>query len=309
MFRSLFLVALCSLTALAAKDADITDRAGQFSAVAAKASLLVKRSYAAVESANYRRQVGALILHYDQNGFHPETITPFLTQEDVALRLNLLEALRKYAVTLGEITGKHYTEEVNDASVTFGKSLLALRDTSLSQSFLKSQKTSVSNDEVRGAAAGMATLGHFFQERHRRKELPQLIASMQDSVDGIVHLLISDLGHAPRSTAETGDGLRGQAYISFQALLRDEILFIDHGGLSPPERREEIAKLPALDLEQKTTDVALAHAQQVLEKLAVTHRALNSASQNGAGFGALLMELSAENDELSTVFDKLGAKK
>ena len=300
-FTKYCLILIC-LTAASAKPAsDLSTHAGEFSTAALHATLSAQRAYGMVESVYYRSRVELMARHYTKDGFEPGSIQPFLSSQDIQLRLSLLRALRAYAASLGDLTGSKDADEVDKEAAAIGTSLVNLQSEPFTQSFAKDVKSSVSADALRAGAAGIGAIGHYLQERRRRKELPGIIARMQDAVDGVVQLIVEDIGNGPGKPFPAGNGLRGQAWISADSLLRDQILFIDGNELPAVEKRHEIEKLAAIDEERRSTDAALAAVQSTLQKLSKAHRALLTSDQHPASFQAVIGELEAEGAHIAVV--------
>jgi hypothetical protein len=300
-FTKYCLIVIC-LTAASAKPAsDLATHAAEFATAALHATLSAQRAYGLVESVYYRSRVELMARHYAKNGFEPGSIQPFLSAQDIQLRLSLLGALRAYAASLGDLSGSKDADAVDKETSAIGTSLANLESESFTQSFAKDAQSSVSAGALRAGAAGIGAIGHFLQERRRRKELPGIIARMQGALDGVVQLIVEDIGNGPGTAFPAGNGLRGQAWISADSVLRDQVLFIDGNELPAVQKRAEIEKLAVIDEERRSTDAGLASVQSTLRTLASAHRALLTSDQHPASFQALIGEMEAESAHVSVV--------
>src|SRR5437667_10278957 len=91
-------------------------------------------AFDSVELSYKQSETNALVLNYDNKGFHPEAIQPFMRAEDREPRMVLLNALQRYAETLSAITGEKADTSFDEATTTPGNSLLSL---SQNESFKK----------------------------------------------------------------------------------------------------------------------------------------------------------------------------
>ena len=302
---------LCNLVALAGfasltgcAVSPMSKRTAAFSTAAVSAAQGTTKSYQIVEQSYHDSQVAALVESYDQDGFHPEKIQPFISSEDMKVRTRVLEGLTKYAETLAEISGDQPLKTLDTQAAAFGKSLQTLSRNGEIKPLAKSAQ--ISDTELNIVTTAVDALGRALIENRRRKDLPEVLRQMKEPVNQICALLEADIGDPEKS------GLRNELKNNYQTLLRKQEQFIHHNErqMSAQEKRQEIERLPQLVREAKTADQSLATTQKALAQLAKTHAALveSGNAKDSPGFRTLLAELIEYGEQLSEFYQKLPGK-
>ncbi len=297
-----FCVALCVLSlASGCALSPLAKRASAFSGAASAATIQVKNGYQVVEQSYYDVQVANLEKTFDTQGFEPANIQPFLPDNDMKVRTQLLDGLGQYATLLAAVTGNEAVAALDKQSESVGKNLQSLsKDSGVS--------TLAKNSTVAAgvAAAAIDALGRMLMERKTAKELPSILDSMKTPVDQICQLLEDDIGDP-----QTG-GLRNQLKIDYDQLIKDQVAWIyaNEKSMSPDEKEAAIARLPQLAATEKQGDEALAQTQDALKKLATTHDALvdTKKSKDAPAFQSLLSQLVAQGQQLGAVYSAVGKK-
>lgn len=293
-FCAVMMASGCGLSPLA-------KRATAYSKAASTATLEVKSAYQLVEESYYDVEVASLQKNFDTDGFDPAKFQPFLSEEDMKARTQLLEGLQQYATLLAAVSGNQEVTALDKQSEAVGKKVQALSKDSGLQTVAK-------NASMDGgiAAAAVDALGRVLMEREMAKELPSILDSMQKPMDQICQLLEDDIGDP-----QTG-GLRNQLKLDYDRLIKDQTAFIyaNEKTMSPSEKQDAIAKLPELAAAEKKGDAALAQTQEALKKLATTHDALvdTKKSKDAPAFESLVSQLEEEGQQLGAVYSATTAK-
>lgn len=282
-------LAVCCLVFAGCAVAPLTQRVNQFGGAVGTIVPPVTHAYETVEETYYDGQVAALVVNYDKNGFNPEKIQPFLSREDLLIRTRVLDGLQAYADALRAVTSDKASDALDAATTSVGQSVLGLqKEGVLSKAFAKN----VPEDAINLATAALNTLGHFLVERKRSRRLSTIIGEMQEPIRQLGNLLIADIGSAPDAQGHGGKGLRNQLWLAYDKLVEDQDAFIAHSTLDPVERRQEIAKLPALARAQREADLTLQATQETVRKLVAAHQALATKDDTRMrdGIAALMAE-------------------
>jgi len=281
--------------------APLSKRATAFSAAASATTIQVKNAYTVVENSYYEVQVTRLEHTFDTQGFKTDDVQPFLTDNDMKARTQLLEGLQQYATLLASVTGNAAVTAVDKQSEAVGEKLEKLSTDSGLTGLAK-------NASMAGgmAAAAVDALGRELLAPKTAKELPGILDRMQKPIGQICQLLEDDIGEP-----QTG-GLRNQLKIDYDQLIADQRAYIyaNEKTMTPDEKRDDIAKLPALAVAAKRGDAALESTEEALKDLATTHDALveTKKSKHAPAFESVLSQLVAESQQLSAVYSAVEAK-
>lgn len=205
---------------------------------------VVDRKYVDIEA-------NRLVLDYDRTGFDPSRVHHLLAPKDLQVRLELLNALQRYASTLSDVSSDSKLQEFDSKAKALGQSLQTLTQTAEFKRMVKTTKT-----ETDVAATAVDALGRWFIERKRQRELPKLIEQMQDPVMKTAELLETDIGNRPDDQGNQGNGLRAELWNEYMQAMVQQSAFIDHnkGQLDPLSKAQEIRKLPQLVDERDRAD-------------------------------------------------------
>jgi hypothetical protein len=296
------LIGLASLTGCSISP--MSKRTAAFSTAAVATTQKTTKAYQLVEQSHHDSQVAALVDSYDQDGFDPKKIQPFLSAEDMQVRTRVLEGLTKYAETLAEITSDQPLKTLDVQAAAFGKSLQTLSRNGDIKPLAKSAH--ISDTELNLVTTAVDALGRALIENRRRKDLPQVLRQMKEPVNQICELLEKDIGEPEKS------GLRNQLKNNYETLIRKQEQFIRHNErqMSAQEKRQEIHRLPQLVSEAKAADESLAATQKALAQLAKTHTALveSGNAKDSPGFRTLLAELIEYGQQIGEFYQKLPSK-
>ncbi len=241
----------------------LAHRTAVFAAAATATTKNTENAYDVVQQAYHDAQVARVVANFDDAGFDPSKLKPFLSPTDLAVRTQVLDGLTRYAELLAAVSGDQPLDDVDTGAKALGKSL-----NSISANDLVAGKLTAT--DANAAATAIDALGRALVDRKRRRELPGILHQMQQPIETICTLLEQDIGDPEHS------GLRNQLHNSYLDLIRDQKNFIvdNKGKLTPDERRDEIRVLPQLATSESAADHALAKTQKALVQLARTHTAL-----------------------------------
>ncbi len=271
-------------------------RTSAFAAAATVTAKSTDDAYALVEQSFRDAQLARMVAHFDEAGFDPSTIKPFLPAADRQVRSEVVDALRSYAEHLAAVSGTDSLKEVDAGAKAMGGSLEQISANKLVSAHFTSTEADL-------AAAAIDALGRELVERRRRRDLPGILKQMEQPIDTICALLAKDLGDPERS------GLRNQLHNDYLDLLREQKNYIvdNSGKLSPAEKREAILQLPRLANDGDDADRALAATQGALLELAKTHAALaaTAGQKDAPGFRLQLQQLEASAQRLTNFYSSI----
>jgi hypothetical protein len=261
-----------------------------------------KSAFDVVEEEYETAQTARIVVDYDKKGFNPDMVRPFLLPEDLQVRLALLNALQEYASKLSEVSSDKQLNEFDDKTRAFGKSLEDLSKTEAFSRFTK--------NDANIAGAAVNALGRWFIESKRQKQLPKIIAEMQDPVKKTAELLEADIGKAPDQAGHGGSGLRDQLWNTYDNAILQQDAFIkkyeDH--MDPLTRAGAIRELPRLVRQRNLADKTLEQTQSTLAKLVDAHSALLKAVVSKGDIQSELSALISEGQRIKSFYDSLQKK-
>src|SRR6266511_3095794 len=299
LYELVALIGLASLTGCSISP--MSKRTAAFSTAAVATTQKTTKAYQLVEQSYHDSQVAALVDTYDQDGFHPETIQPFISAEEMKVRTQVLQGLTTYAETLAEISSDQPLKTLDTQAAAFGKSLQTISRNDKIKPLAKSAH--ISDTELNIVTTAVDALGRALIENRRRTDLPEILRQMKEPVNQICDLLEKDIGDPKQS------GLRNQLKLDYDTLMQKQDKFIhdNESHMSAQEKRQEIQRLPQLASEAKAADESLAATQKALAQLAKTHAALveSGNAKDSPGFRTLLAELVEYGQQLAEFYQKL----
>lgn len=293
----LVLLAGCSLSPLAR-------RTSAFATAATATAKDTTNAYALVEQAHHDAEIAAMVANFDKDGFHPETIEPFMPAKDMEARTRVLEGLSRYAETLAYVSGDAPMNDVDMQTTALGKSLEDLSKSGAVASFTKS--AGVSNVDLNLATTAIDALGRALIERRRSRDLPAILKEMKTPIPQICALLEADIGDPEKS------GLRNQLKNDYEALKRKQIQFIrdNEATMSAADKRDAIEALPKIVSAEASGDKSLSATQTALKQMAATHTALveSVGAKEAPAFRTMLSELISDGQQLHGFYAQLPAQ-
>ena len=285
---------LCLLLAVGGCNlSPLEKRVTAFSTAASATTLKMTSSYALVELSYSDAQSAKLVNHFDKDGFKEEDYQPFMPEEAMKVRTQLLKGLEQYATLLAEVTGTASASAIDKQSEATGKSLQALaKDSSLAA---MAGDAKIDSGTISSA---VEALGQALAEEKTAKELPSILESMKQPVDNICQLLEQDIG-----TPE-GSGLRNQLRNDYHQIIADQRTYIydNEAKMTATEKRAAIELLPTLVAKEKQDDATLEATAEALKKLATTNDALvdTKKSKDSPAFRTQLASFVAQGQQVGS---------
>jgi hypothetical protein len=276
-----------------------------FSNAVALATENTKSAFDAVEEQYESVQAQRIVVNYDKQGFNPKMVKHFLDPEDLQIRLDLLDALQRYALSLSDLSGDKQLEQFDDKTRAFGASLQNLTAT---DAFKKLVSASAGNVNI--ATTAVNAIGRWFIERKRQQHLPDLISEMQQPVKTTAELLEADIGSAPDENGRGGHGLRDQLWNEYTEAMIQQVAFIDQNKdrMDPSTKTEAIERLPQLLERRSLADETLKETQATLSKLVDTHGALLRSVKSKGDIQGECSSLISEGERIKRFYDSLRKK-
>lgn len=259
-------------------------------------------AYASANTLHYNEQIALSVIDYDKSvSWNPENyVKPLLSDEQLEARRQVLEGLKSYAATLGDLTSTRGDTNLNAAAKDVGNNLQQLSST-VNTSFGTGAGASISDTEKNGLSTALVALGTYLKQRTVSKQLPAVLQANDKTVTDICDALLSDVKI-----------LRRQADKDYGALetAQDKYIRTAQPAFSADQRRSEIAKLPTMVREQGQNDLLLAKLDKSLRSLKLTHHALAAAAQgnNPGSLRQYIAELTAEGQSLASYYQSLNSK-
>jgi hypothetical protein len=276
-----------------------------FSSAVALATENTKSAFDAVEEQYESVQAQRIVINYDRQGFNPKMVKHFLDPEDLQIRLDLLDALQRYASSLSDLSGDKQLEQFDDTTRAFGTSLQNLTATDAFKRLVSSWA-----GNVNVATTAVNAIGRWFIDRKRQQRLPDLISEMQQPVKTTAELLEADIGSAPDENGRGGHGLRDQLWNEYTEAMIQQVAFIDQNKdrMDPATKTEAIERLPQLLKRRSLADQTLKETQATLSKLVDTHAALLRAVKSKGDIQADCSALISEGERIKRFYDSLQKK-
>ena len=247
-------------------------------------------------------QVARAVINYDK-GFDPHSIKPFLNPEELQVRLTVLKGLQRYSEKLSMIMGNEQLDKFDKQTQDLGASLTSINEDLVKKQILKVQP--VDANEIRVFTTSVNTLGRWFIDYKRTKDVKVVIGDMQEPVSHICDLLIKDIG-----MTRDDPGLRNQLWNQYEQSMTAQDEFIQHSNLDPLSKRDEIKALIQLAVEQKQADATFEGIETSLEKFKEAHAKLMEAfnERTSIEIDNLIAQLTAEGERVKDFYDRLDRK-
>ncbi|HVC89365.1 MAG TPA: hypothetical protein VND66_01965 [Acidobacteriaceae bacterium] len=287
-------------------------------------------AYQSAEALHDLREDYDAVAEFDASApvYNPRNIKPLMSDEDIQVRLAVLEALKCYAESLVPITSGTSSPELDAASASAGNSISTLGNSlapAIESTLGVASASAATTTTVTTISGGRVTttsstssvppspaitpevqnlistavnaLGQFLVSKKVKKELPQKIKEMDPHIDVLCKLLEQDL-----------DTLQEQEQRDYNRIINQQTLFIRQTtALDPQERREQIMKLPQIVRQQHASEAQLVELHASLAELAMVHHALATAAvdNNPESLSSKLGDLGAAGKNLGTFYRSL----
>ena len=252
------------------------------------------QAYDLMEQEHFDAQFSEAVLNY--NGLHFEPAFPtILTSNEIAVRLNVLNALKSYAAQLSALMGNPTLTNLDQDTTKLGQALNVLNTNLVQSAFIK--VTDVSSNDVQIFTAAVNFLGNWLITRKEQNEARRAIASMQKLVPEICQVLEKDLVF-----------VHNQVTNDFTQTSRHADLYLqkNYDHLDPIQRRQELERLVALNVAMKKADATLTMTQSSMSKMQSAHQALDQAfSKDTTQLSALINEASGEAQRVAAYYNSL----
>jgi two-component sensor histidine kinase len=250
-------------------------------------------AYQLVENEHLQAQFSETLLNYD-GGLFKSAFPPFLTSDQVQLRLEVLDGLQTYAERLSALMSDPSTNFDNDTT-KLANHLNSLNQDLVQASFVK--VSSVSSNDVAIFTAGVNALGHVIIKLDAQKACKEAITNMQAHMPGICGVFEKDL-----------DLMRTQLGNDYEEEQRNSALYlkVNFSKLQPFQVRSELQRLIKLANAKQKADDALAGTKASVESLAAAHQALDKAfTKDTKGLASLISAVSEEARRASSYYNYL----
>jgi hypothetical protein len=259
-----------------------------------------KSAYQLVNDTVQAQKIGELA---DRSGpINPDKdFGPFISDENLAVRTQLLDGLQAYSTTLSAITSKTKSD-LDTETTKLGGSLTSLAKNDRLQHSLREVRE-VSPDALNGVSAGVEFIGNFIINHEIGKELPGKLKTAAPTINKIAEILADEIGDTPK-----GLGLRQVVWLAYDRQILDLVRSVTADAAGSQKKRDDLNALLALTLAQKRGDKALEDTRASLLKLVAAHNALLKVSEAPATFKATLAEVWTEAKEAQDFYSKLPTK-
>jgi len=259
-------------------------------------------AYTSANTLHYNEQIALAAIDYDKSAsWDPSNyVKPLLSDEQLEARREVLDGLKAYAETLGDLTSTKGNADLNAAAKDVGTNLQQL-STTVNTTFKTSTDVSISDTERNVLSTALVALGTYLQQRTVSRQLPAVLQANDKTVNDICDAVLADVKI-----------LRRQADKDYGELEVAQDNYIRHA--QPPftadQKRAEIAKLPAMVREQQENDLLLSKLEKSISSLKLTHHALAAAAQgnNPGSLRQYIAELTAEGQSLASYYQSLSTK-
>lgn len=242
----------------------INQRAAKFSSALAATTTSVRESFAAANQAHANAKLEDILVSYQRNDPVKPEIVPFVSAQQLALRMSVLEGMEAYANRLVQLTGGDPQKRFDAATDGLAKKLGDLDLT-------KWGVTSIPQATLDNGKAAAGKIADFLIKAKLDRELPSIIREMHPSIEKIAELLKSDIGEA----ASVGT-LRHQLSTANTAYMQAHALFIARAKYPPAELRSAMLEFVQVRAQWQATDAAMEASIKALDKLVTAHSALVS---------------------------------
>lgn len=232
-----------------------------------------------------------------------EGLAPQISDENLKIRQDLLDALQGYATALGNLGGKT-PAAVDDQTTKLAASLSGLATNDRLQHSFRETKL-VTKEELNIAATGVDFIGKFLINRIITKSLPATVAKAAPSINKIATLLADEIGSPP---SDHDGGLREVVANAFdkQLMVQDRTITAD--PIHSAKRREDLAVYGTILKNKRNSDTALSATREALLKIGPAHDALLRASTAPATFSSIIAQVQALAKDAQDFYGKLSTK-
>ena len=266
-----------------------------------------QNAYQAVQDEYRTAQIYRVVANYNTQGFNPSLLTPFLSSEQIQVRIDVLKGLNAYAQGLASLASDDQVTQFDNQTKALGQQLISLDK----QEPIKG--SGVSDTDMKAFATAVDALGRMLIQYKREAALKQVIHDHDGDVQTICRLFSSEIGgSAPAAGAPPPRGLRNQLWNEYTQATTAYDLFIEHQKtrMNPTDEFNAISQLATMIQQQAAGDAMLVATSQALDQLARTHSSLNQAfdTQNG-GLNAMIAELQADAKNIADFYNSLNTSK
>lgn len=237
-------------------------RVGSFSTTTAPALDQAVGAYSTANDIHYLEEQSQLVAQYAEEGYHPGSMTAFISQDELKSRIASIEALRNYANLIGDLAlGKH-EQELAVKTKTLNQSLSTLKAPALSAT---AKLTMTPQQQMSYALSGLDAAIKPIIEHKIHKNLMPVIVDADPSVQQMCTLLDADLSD-----------LQEQVQSDYTVVLMEQSQFIEKNKaqMSAVESRAEILKLGQIERDQIKANEGFMGAQTALKQIATAHHRL-----------------------------------
>lgn len=263
-----------------------------------------KNAYQLVNDTSVQKEVLAYSIKSSPIGKPKMAFLPFLGDDDLAIRMTMLDALQAYATALTSLTGKT-TTDLDTETTKFAGAITALAKNVRLQHSLH-EVNDVSPQEINAAATALDAIGKFLIERKISQKLPAILKESQPTIEAIATIFIREIG-APPDSPNAGR-LRGKLGRDYEHMIEDQAMIVDGNIAGSAEKEQNIAKLARLVTAQRDADATLAKIQTALAQLVQAHKALLQVQSTPATFKTVVASLWAQTKDIQDFYAKLPSK-
>ncbi len=278
-----------------------------FAKAVTETTMNTKAAFEVVEQKYEEAQAFTLVVNYKPGQrFDPASVKFLLSEEDLEARMKLLAGLQQYGTQLEAVAGGAAAGKVDQSSKQLGASLKSLAP---SVAIKKMATNAIYTGGANAAAAAIDALGNWLIQEKLRKNLPGLIASMQEPIAAISDLFKADIGSV--NADGEGHGLRFALWMTYTQLIQkqQEFLTANFKELTPEHRTAEIEKLPAMVRARRLADQTLAQTEAGLDLLVKANAQLLDAVKTKTTMHTQIDALQAEGSRIGEFYRSLNAAK
>jgi hypothetical protein len=234
-----------------------------FSTIAPAQIESVSAAYPAANNVHVLSQEAVLVDEYAKAGYHPDQIKPFLSDKDMRIRLQALDALKKYTILLNDIASGREEQRFKAGA----ESSVRVMSTSSGQITTPGahQRITFSDLDMYVFLNSLDIVIESTMHIKIKHRLPTLIAKADPYIQELADLFRSDL-----------NTLRNQDDADYdnQLLLQDQFIDKNMATMSPVALRREIINLVTIQNAKAKNDKDLNDALSSIEAMSSAHSAL-----------------------------------
>lgn len=267
----------------------------------------MEATFLAVNQEYRNTQVSKKVLDYNpKKGFNPTDIEPFLDEDEIQARLQVLDALKAYASAMLALKGDDQLDEFDEQTRKLGAALQGFT-TEDGEHFLS--ETMGAEAHLNVITTAVNSIGRAIIERKRDQGLREIITDMSPHVDRICDLLILDIG------PKYGPGLRAQMSNQFNQQITNLNQYISDNypkgrrkRFRVLELRGELYRLVNLWEQKEQADRSMISMVDALENLKLANQQLPLAmDQDASRLNALSRAMGVEAERARRFFRSLSA--